>query len=100
MMSKLHNIRGRDLSEDTIADCVSKQLGIVFPEKKSSYQFQEGDVTILAGADKRDTRIICRDADGTLKSFDTHGDFCSTGQDQFEHNEYEKIGTLSDYLLA
>ena len=89
MSEKMVNVRGQQISEDTVVEALRKHCG--FQEK---YQFKAGDV---AKCRSKALRIICR-VDGKLHSFGLDGSLMCSGQTDFELFSYEKIGELKDLI--
>jgi len=89
MSEKMVDVRGQQISEDTVVEALRKHCG--FQEK---YQFKAGDVAKCRG---KALRIICR-VDGKLHSLALDGSLMSSGQTAFEFYDYEKIGELKDFI--
>ena len=91
-MSRMRDVRGLAISEDTVVAALEK-YGFTF--KPESYVFQAGDV---AETGKRCLRIIVK-IDGQLYAIDNaDGIHTTTGQAEFEKWGYKKVGELKDLL--
>lgn len=85
-------IKGKEVSEETIAMALKGQFGFVFEEP---YQFQAGDVIENEYGSKR----IIVNFEGSLLAFDEFGKFMGRGQEYFErYYPYKKIGELKDFI--
>jgi len=92
-MSKMINIKGREISEETVIEALKKHCN--FEEKfKEKYIFQAGDIAVNCNKEKRIIVGTC----GRLVSIDANGNEQSKSQQSFESWGYEKIGKLKDLL--
>ena len=92
-MPTMITIKGREVSEDTIALALMQY----FTEHPEKYIFQAGDVVKNMYENKR---VIFKNAAGHLRSIalETNEEVATVGQKDFEKFGYRKIGVLSDYI--
>ena len=96
-MSEMITIKGREVSEDTIALALMQY----FTEHPEKYIFQAADVVEKLGANTGKRLII--EIDGKLRAVYVDDGFAISsnnvnGQAGFERCEYRRIGVLSDYI--
>lgn len=84
-MSKMINIKGQNISEDTIVEALKKHCGF-----QKDYRFQAGDVALNH---HDDIRIICAPID-KLISIDKWG-FWQNDNENFNAAGYRKVTTLN-----
>ena len=88
-MSKMINIKGKEISENTIVEALKKHCGFIEDEP-----LKAGDVVkCIFGL-----RIIIKDEDGYLTSHTLNGKH-QMGEGDFVGSGYKKIGTLDRIFM-
>ena len=91
-MPTMIRIKGREVSEDTIALALMQY----FTEHSEEYIFQAGDVAENMNGDRR--LIINIDEKLRAVNIENGVALFTNGQVEFEKCKYRKIGVLSEYI--
>lgn len=93
-------IRGKEFSEETIAEALQKHCN--FEEKKKIDIFQTGDVVLFDDWGGNSFYRILLRYKGELLSFDLNGQWLdkehNKRQNHFKLLGYKKVGTLADFI--